>query len=1414
MNYLAVLIATRWGSSLGGINVFNTGLASAIAEVLHTQGKCVCFLEQEAKIDLDVPGNIALRKFNPNDSDVVEFIKKTLIEEFAARHAAEIIILGHDVKTGRLAINCSAALKADGLTEVRSVTISHMDYVQYAGIKGHSSEEVTDRFNEQRDVVADADVAFAVGPLLQKSFQVARTQSKTRNTRVQMLVPGTPTLEPTGFDESGQLRVFISGRLGGEDDVIKNGRLAVLSLADAYAHGLADASATWTSRGALYAFGVNEDAERADLANMRDVAKANFTVEAIPYSENQEPIFKKLRSCHIALMPSWHEGFGLTGWEALSLGVPLICSEQSGLAHLLKILRDTLPDINLDSIESVNLVGAEANGDPSQHDRNSLRDALLKTARDYPRRKQAALKLAQQLREEFTWERCAGELLAHLGWILPKSVGWRDRQLAAVSRDDQPTPAKEALIEDAVARAAEGDGFVHWETICSALNVFSNLGKDAELRHRATLFRKLNQLSSSLNTSLGSAEASGHKGQTRSTGRMDVHWRLMAASASIATSFSQFNSLIKEHLWSEISGDGFLRREFLYYASKFSREFTHQAEDLARDRFSTLAAYSDDTELQRRVARLTVVYPPFKEVIPLELQQEAFDAEYHVCKELESSPWNAKLLIEKCPMAAASLLAIGALRKNENRETVGYLLSLFEHYEGRSVKPLWRGDKRLKAALLTATIDPASLVAVLDALAADEEEAVRWAAVDIIFSSVFRRRLAKALASEGFSKTPKNVLQQLGAVVDKAVMFDGAHPWLQREFINLYVAQRSVDGGNEGEWLFTLEDFPESRWLFGPSPTRRNAEKERLHPEVVGARAQAKSKVKRILLVLPPIEADEVADSAHASRTTTPPLGIGLLGSFLSAFGHDVHIADCHRYPELSAKIVEVARDFDVVGFNAVISTVRSVLSLSAGIKQMSFAPIVVVGGPAVNLEAWSCSAESPEQRSSWDFEIRDNVEENLKQIVSSIDSRSPWPNRPGLVPNHESPAIVARGIEKAINNGRAADEQQVLKVWRPQQPLDRRLFTGPTGYFEPNATRAANRQFHEAHVVMSRGCDWNCNFCTERRELSHGEKRRPVSDVMEELKELSRTHHQLRIQFIDDNLLPQIAAPGNAGAVIREVSLQWANEFLKELNDLNLSLRGEFGWRGIFRIEDFLAYERAFEDGKFISDLRDSGCRMLAFGVEHGNEAKRHKLKQSESVSNEQIVELFARLRVAGIDTKAYFMLGGWKESAADIEDTVSFALRARPTLAYFALFKGFVPAVAALRREEVPGKNRHGSYLSYKQYRPDWSSLFSTIGGEITPADAVGAFSEFSGMTLSESDAVTAADSFKELNELGFRFEDLVKYNDYHSDQGSAGSVLHELTGRPEDGYFSSVNAAYLRFYLRPEFVVDYARLIADGY
>uniref|UniRef100_UPI001FC88CCD hypothetical protein n=1 Tax=Burkholderia gladioli TaxID=28095 RepID=UPI001FC88CCD len=72
----------------------------------------------------------------------------------------------------------------------------------------------------------------------------------------------------------------------------------------------------------------------------------------------------------------------------------------------------------------------------------------------------------------------------------------------------------------------------------------------------------------------------------------------------------------------------------------------------------------------------------------------------------------------------------------------------------------------------------------------------------------------------------------------------------------------------------------------------------------------------------------------------------------------------------------------------------------------------------------------------------------------------------------------------------------------------------------------------------------------------------------------------------------------------------------------------------------------------------------------------------------------------------------------------------------------------------------------------------------------------------------------TYQQLARLGFRFEDLVKYNDYHAKEGPAGEVLNEVTWNKPDQYFAMVEKAYRTFYLRRDFVSDFKQLVAAGY
>ncbi|CAH1247171.1 MFHAS1 [Branchiostoma lanceolatum] len=61
----------------------------------------------------------------------------------------------------------------------------------------------------------------------------------------------------------------------------------------------------------------------------------------LPYG-TQEDIRRDMENCHLVLMPSRAEPFGLVGLEAIAAGVPVLISEHSGLAELIEELSDRL----------------------------------------------------------------------------------------------------------------------------------------------------------------------------------------------------------------------------------------------------------------------------------------------------------------------------------------------------------------------------------------------------------------------------------------------------------------------------------------------------------------------------------------------------------------------------------------------------------------------------------------------------------------------------------------------------------------------------------------------------------------------------------------------------------------------------------------------------------------------------------------------------------------------------------------------------------------------------------------------------------------------------------------------------------------------------------------------------------------
>ena len=163
----------------------------------------------------------------------------------------------------------------------------------------------------------------------------------------------------------------------------------------------------------------------------------------------------------------------------------------------------------------------------------------------------------------------------------------------------------------------------------------------------------------------------------------------------------------------------------------------------------------------------------------------------------------------------------------------------------------------------------------------------------------------------------------------------------------------------------------------------------------------------------------------------------------------------------------------------------------------------------------------------------------------------------------------------------------------------------------------------------------------------------------------------------------------------------------------------------------------------------------MLAFGVEHGNEAKRQNMKVGGSASNAEFVEHFRRLRCAGIHSKAYSILGGPRETAETSAETTTFTIEPGVSLAYFAIYKEFIPALKFLRSKQTKGSDAHQRYSAYEQLDVAWDAVLDTALTD--PGSAP--FQELVEQIASAEAPLDPAELiavYDELSRLGFRFFD----------------------------------------------------------
>ena len=309
------ILASEWGSSKGGLSTINRELAIQLAECPEVE--ITFFLPKCSEEDKKIARTYKI--------EIVEAIRRPGYEElewlsFPPETLEIDVIIGHGVKLGRQAQVIRDSKKS------KWVQVVHTDPEELGMFKNYpdSISKGEEKHKTEVELCEMADLVVGVGPKLSEAFRLYLRGCRNDLT-VLNLTPGV-------FDEfesvkqvpndSKKCSILVFGRGDAEDFEAKGFDIA------------GKAAATLPNTHLVFV---------GALDGKHEEIKEWFTGCGVParclrvksYVKSREDLKQLFQQNDLVLMPSRTEGFGLTGLEALSAGLPVLVSQNSGFGAAL-----------------------------------------------------------------------------------------------------------------------------------------------------------------------------------------------------------------------------------------------------------------------------------------------------------------------------------------------------------------------------------------------------------------------------------------------------------------------------------------------------------------------------------------------------------------------------------------------------------------------------------------------------------------------------------------------------------------------------------------------------------------------------------------------------------------------------------------------------------------------------------------------------------------------------------------------------------------------------------------------------------------------------------------------------------------------------------------------------------------------
>jgi len=346
-------------------------------------------------------------------------------------------------------------------------------------------------------------------------------------------------------------------------------------------------------------------------------------------------------------------------------------------------------------------------------------------------------------------------------------------------------------------------------------------------------------------------------------------------------------------------------------------------------------------------------------------------------------------------------------------------------------------------------------------------------------------------------------------------------------------------------------------------------------------------------------------------RISIPTIGPAVIGSYLQQHGIEVEIRDFY-FDEVCAF------DVDIVGISSTFMGVENVQEIAGLIREQNPSATIVLGGPL----SWSVSPlKLLELISNIDFIVLREGEQTFLELVHELRNGGNTSSVKGLVfrkggTGYETPS-------RPLLDG----NELTRPAWELMgMPSPKRLPILP--------------------VETSRGCPYNCAYCSEVHYWGKPVRYRTSDSVVKELRHNLEQFGIKTFRFTDSCF----SAPSTRSAEICDAIYQGC---IKD--------GCEVKWSSYARVENL--------NSSLLEKMKRSGCVALDIGVESGASSILHRM--GRNYSPETAVEVARAARDLGIITNFNVVVGFPGETKDTAQSTAEMINRAAPdTFSCFLLF------------------------------------------------------------------------------------------------------------------------------------------------